>query len=135
MKQGENLERGLLGVFLDRGHPVVGVEDEDLPVAGRRLVRPPSGPAKRAGLEEGDILTAVAGTPCPTPVALKRILARHTAGETIDVTYWRDGEEQTVELELASTAELIAEAEAQAAAEAAAAEENEKEEAGRPASD
>lgn len=115
LQQGDDLQRGLLGVFLDMAMPVVGVEDEDLSVPGRRLTRAPSGPAKAAGMQEGDIITAVNETPVPTPVDLRRILARHVAGDVLSVTYWRDGETATVDLTLWSTDQLLEEAQREAA--------------------
>ncbi len=115
LQQGEDLERGLLGVFLDMAMPIVGVKDENRPVPGRRLTRPPSGPARAAGLQQGDIITAIDGDPVPTPVSLRRILARHPAGDTLAVTRWREGESATVDLTLWSTDQLLEEAQRDAA--------------------
>ena len=113
---GEDLRRGYLGVMLDIAGPVVGVapstdESTTQPtpdVAGVRVAAEPRGPAASAGLREGDIITAIDGVATPTLVSLRRQLARRAAGDSIDVTYSRDGVVATVSLVLAVSDDLAA---------------------------
>lgn len=54
----------------------------------------------------GDTIVALEDTPIPTNEALSRFLALETRpGDRIDVTVWRDGDEETVALELGSRPE------------------------------
>ncbi|MFP3948194.1 MAG: PDZ domain-containing protein [Longimicrobiales bacterium] len=80
----------------------------------------PEGPAAEAGLEEEDVIVAVAdrrlAEPLPDAGAedgldadrslpaqrLRRLLADHEPGDTVAITYLRDGEEHTVSVELGS---------------------------------
>lgn len=56
------------------------------------------GPADRAGLRQGDIVTAAAGQPIDTRGALRLALSFVKPGETIDVEYWREGAAKQVTL-------------------------------------
>jgi serine protease Do len=49
----------------------------------------------------GDVITAVNGQPVTTTGELQRAILSRGEGETVEVTYVRDGEEQTVEVTLA----------------------------------
>jgi S1-C subfamily serine protease len=51
----------------------------------------PGGPAAIAGVEAGDIITAIHGEAIRNLHDLHERLARHRVGETIDVAVWRDG--------------------------------------------
>ncbi|WP_078578680.1 S1C family serine protease [Salipaludibacillus agaradhaerens] len=58
-------------------------------------------PAAEAGLEEGDVITALDDTDITDSHDLRSFLYKDVnIGDTITVTYYRDGEEQTVELTL-----------------------------------
>lgn len=59
----------------------------------------PGGPAEKAGLEEGDVLTALAGEPMDDLAAFYRQLWRMgEAGITVPLTLLRDGEERHAEI-------------------------------------
>ena len=60
----------------------------------------PRGPAAGAGLEPGDLITAVAGEETGTVEAFLGVLRRREPGETVDVEVVGDGDERTVEVTL-----------------------------------
>ncbi len=53
-------------------------------------------PAFRAGLEVGDIVTAVDGEPVASSSALARAIRGHEDGETVVLEVWRDGQMQKI---------------------------------------
>lgn len=62
-------------------------------------------PASKAGLQEGDIITAVNGTSVDDMSALKKELVKYRPGDTIKVTYERDKQSSTAEVTLAAQSE------------------------------
>jgi serine protease Do len=58
------------------------------------------GPAAVAGLQQGDILTALAGTPLDDIHPFINELLRHSPGDTLDITYDRDGRTLNAEIKL-----------------------------------
>lgn len=61
----------------------------------------PGSPAAEAGLEEADVITALDDTEILEATDLRRYLYTEIeVGDTMEVTFYRDGEEQTVEMEL-----------------------------------
>jgi len=102
------VERGYLGVQIQPvsedlaealGLETVGGED-----AAGALVADVTegGPAAEAGLEAGDIITAVAGTEIGTPRDLTFEVAELEVGETVSLTVVRDGETQALDAEIGS---------------------------------
>ena len=59
----------------------------------------PDGPAAKAGLKEGDIITRLAGQAVSTR-SLQGILAQAGAGESVDAIILRDGKTQTLRITL-----------------------------------
>jgi putative serine protease PepD len=57
-------------------------------------------PAADAGLEEGDVITAVDGDRVADASALTAAVRSHAPGDEVEVTYVRDGDEQTVAVTL-----------------------------------
>ena len=51
----------------------------------------PGGPAANAGLLAGDVITAVEGKPAKDPTALALLTLTKKPGETVAVTYSREG--------------------------------------------
>ena len=60
----------------------------------------PDGPADKAGLREGDVITAIDGTRIETRTPLEDLLAQHAPGDTITLEVVRDGRTVTVSLTL-----------------------------------
>ena len=98
LRAGEDLQRGYLGIGLTDGSP-----RETAP--GVKSVVP-AGPAADAGLEAGDVMTAIDGVPLATQTDLKFATTPRYAGDTIEVAYLRDGQEATAQLTLTTIAEL-----------------------------
>ena len=57
-------------------------------------------PALRAGLEVGDIVTAVGGEPVASASALSRAIRGHEDGDTVVLEVWRDGQVQKLDATL-----------------------------------
>ena len=58
------------------------------------------GPADRAGLRAGDVITSVAGTQTPDTAKLAEVLAGQDPGQEVSVTVTRDGADHQVRLTL-----------------------------------
>jgi serine protease Do len=58
------------------------------------------GPAERAGLRVGDVVTEFDGKPVDSPKTLGRLVAEQDAGSSVDVTVYRDGEARELAVEL-----------------------------------
>ncbi|MBQ6127690.1 trypsin-like peptidase domain-containing protein [Candidatus Saccharibacteria bacterium] len=56
------------------------------------------GPAEKAGLKNGDIITAVDGIKIGSAGSLSTLIGEHSAGETVELTILRNGEEQKIKL-------------------------------------
>lgn len=69
-------------------------------------VTPPDGPADKAGLVGGDIITRVNGQPVTTADDMRAMLLRTPIGTTIDIVYLRDGEIKTTKMTTISEDEL-----------------------------
>ncbi|HEY3677944.1 MAG TPA: Do family serine endopeptidase, partial [Bradyrhizobium sp.] len=102
LRQYGELRRGWLGVRIQqvtdeiaeslnikpaRGALVAGVDDK--------------GPAKPAGIEPGDVITAFDGKDIKEPKDLSRVVADTAVGKEVDVVIIRKGAEQTVKVTLA----------------------------------
>jgi membrane-associated protease RseP (regulator of RpoE activity) len=83
----------LFGIFATRGELV------DRPGAEIGVVED-GGPAARAGLESGDVILSIAGTPIEDPTALGETVRAHQPGDEVTIVLERDGEQQTVTAQL-----------------------------------
>jgi membrane-associated protease RseP (regulator of RpoE activity) len=68
----------------------------------------PGGPADKAGLIGGDIITSADGQPVHSDDEMTEILRRTPIGKTIDIVYLRDGDTKTTKLTTVSREELRA---------------------------
>jgi S1-C subfamily serine protease len=57
-------------------------------------------PAKNAGLEKGDVITAINGTKVEDLRTYSNMLKKFTPGDVIDMTFTREGKEQSTSLTL-----------------------------------
>ena len=61
------------------------------------------GPAERAGLRPGDIITTFDGKPVASPTDLLAMIRSRAPGDKVKITYQRGGKESTVEVTLGET--------------------------------
>ncbi len=106
LEQGKEIERPVMGVsVIDLTNQYVlyryninipsNVED------GIYIAEVTSGyPASDAGLQAGDIITAINGETVTTAAEFKYELYKYSIGDTVEVTYYRDGNEQTTKVTL-----------------------------------
>jgi len=63
----------------------------------------PGGPAASAGLREGDVITEIDGAPATSNVQLQELTLTKKPGETVTLTYVRDGKTNKATVTLGST--------------------------------
>ncbi|MEJ7839551.1 MAG: trypsin-like peptidase domain-containing protein [Thermomicrobiales bacterium] len=88
-------------------YPYLGVETAETIDGVQVMSVVPNGPAENAGLEEGDIITAVADEQLTPSLSLSQLLFQHNAGDTIDLTIDRDGETMTLSVTLGERPESL----------------------------
>jgi serine protease Do len=111
LKDDGSVTRGWLGVQIQ---PVtrdiansLGVEETD----GALVADPQDdGPAEKAGIKAGDIITAVDGKAIKGPRELARVIAGYDPGENVDVTLLRGGKEKVISLDLGTLGSVEANA-------------------------
>jgi serine protease Do len=57
-------------------------------------------PADKAGLQQGDVIVAVAGVPVTESSQLQELVAEHNPGDRVELSVYRDKRERTVEAKL-----------------------------------
>jgi serine protease Do len=96
-----NVSRGWIGVQIQ---PVTGeiAESLGLKTAEGALVSDPqaSGPAAKAGIVAGDVITAVNGHSIKDPRELALQIGGMAPGSAVQLTVWRKGAEKTISLRL-----------------------------------
>jgi Do/DeqQ family serine protease len=101
MKNGK-VRRGMLGVTIQ---PVDAdlAASLNLPAARGAIVTnvTAGGPADKAGIKRGDVITAVNNTPVNDPNSLRNTVASLGPGTNASVTVQRNGQDQTVSVALA----------------------------------
>ena len=108
VKQIPRIPRGSVGIIAPRSY--VGVDDFDTADGDAGVtfanVETPDGPADKAGLVGGDIITTVDGQPVHSDDEMTGIMRRTPIGKTVDVVYIRDGETKNTKLTTISREEL-----------------------------
>lgn len=87
------------------GLTVVALNDEwreefSLPDRTGIVVIATGGEARRRGMLRGDLIVGINDRVPRQPLDLLEAIAATPSGETLQITYWRDGEEVSVELDL-----------------------------------
>jgi len=108
VKQIPRIPRGAIGAIASKSY--VGVDDfrtadGDVGVTFAN-VDTPDGPADKAGLVGGDIITTVDGRAVRSDDEMTEIMRGTPIGKAIDVVYLRDGETKTTKLTTISREEL-----------------------------
>src|SRR5690606_8760361 len=95
------VQRGWLGVAIQ---PVTPEIAESLGLDGEKgaLVSnaQDDGPAKKAGIVAGDIITEVDGKEVASPKELARVIGDIAPGKQVDITVWRDGKAEVMKIDL-----------------------------------
>jgi 2-alkenal reductase len=108
---GDELQRPYIGIRYDTIDAQLAL-DEDLPVTSGAWVstendptgRPPitpGSPAEAAGIEPGDIITAIDSTRIDIEHPLNAVLAQYSPGDTVTLEILRDGETLSIDVTLA----------------------------------
>ena len=86
----------------------VGVDNFETTEGGVTFanVEPPNGPADKAGLVGGDIITTIDGQTVQTDDQMRDIMRQLPIGKTVEVVYLRDGETKNTKLTTISKEEL-----------------------------
>ncbi len=101
LMESGTVERGWLGVQIQ---PVTADIADSLGLKGTKgaLISDPQadGPAAKAGLKAGDIVTAVAGKDVASPRELARMVGNMEPGTKTEVTVWRNGKSENISVTL-----------------------------------
>ena len=101
MKDG-NVQRGFLGVQIQ---PVSSEIAESLGITGTKgaLVSEAQddGPAKKAGIVAGDVITAVDGKEVASPKEFSRVIGGMVPGKPVEITVLRNGKSEVIKVDLA----------------------------------
>ncbi len=106
LAQGKEIQRPIIGVqLLDLTNKYAlyryGINVDSNIKSGVILVKVNDGyPASNGGLKDGDIITKVDGEKVTTVSEFKYQLYRHKIGDTIEVTYYRNGKENKATIKL-----------------------------------
>jgi S1-C subfamily serine protease len=100
-RPGEGRERPASRVFLG-----VSTREATGDQQGAEIVNVANdSPAAQAGLQAGDVITAVDGDAVTSPVALARQIRGHDPGDQVTITYTRDGNSAQAQAQLANRSE------------------------------
>jgi serine protease Do len=116
LMQDGKINRGWLGVQIQ---PVTQDVADSLGLSQAKgaLVNDPQagGPAVKAGIKAGDVITAINGVPVDSPKDLARKVAHIVPGTKSDFTIWRDGAAQTISVSIEPLTDTVQKAEAKPA--------------------
>ena len=109
LEKGEALSWPVLGVSMVNASDSAGLYRNRIMIdrnitEGVVVVQAEKGSgAYDAGLTTGDVITKIDGKEVEDSAYLRYELYQHQAGDTIQVTYIRDGEEHTVDVKLSAS--------------------------------
>jgi serine protease Do len=92
MKKGETLVPGFMGVLIDPA------SDEKTGAKVKEVVK--DGPAEKAGLKAGDVLSSVEGNEITDGPSLTRVMGEFLAGQKVKLQIVREGEKKEIEVTL-----------------------------------
>ncbi len=102
LRHGGQIRRGWMGVRIQQVTSEIA-EGLGIPSSSGALVADvtPNGPAARAGVENGDLITGYDGKPVPDSRALPRMVADTTVGRTVNIELLRQGRKETLPITIA----------------------------------
>lgn len=99
LRENGAVERGWLGVQIQNVTPdlaeALGLDEAEGAIVAAVT---PDSPAEAAGIRSGDVILKFAGKPINDSRELARVVAQHPAESEAEVTLWRSGEAQTVDV-------------------------------------
>jgi serine protease Do len=102
LEKGGKVRRGMLGAVIRSTSSELDDLSGSLKTGGVRIESvKPGGPADRAGLRAGDIITAVNQTPIDDPNTLRNLIASTPPGTEVTITAVRNGHEQQTRVRIA----------------------------------
>jgi serine protease Do len=106
LREHGNVERGWLGVQIQTVTPeLASALGLDRPRGALVSVVQPDSPAQKAKLKSGDVIVRFDGKEVDEMRDLPRLVAAVPAGKEIKIGIWRNGSEQTVDVEIAKLEE------------------------------
>lgn len=102
------LRRSIGGATSSMPRSYSGVNDYSSADGGAQIdyVTPPGGPADKAGLVGGDVITSFDGQPVKNEDDMTRLLRSTPVGKTVEVVFIRDGQTKTAQLTTISEQEM-----------------------------
>ncbi|WP_147179188.1 MULTISPECIES: Do family serine endopeptidase [Alphaproteobacteria] len=101
LKDGGMVERGWLGVQIQPVSQDIADSLGLSEASGALVVAPQEGsPGAKAGIKQGDVVTAVNGETVKDPRDLAKRIAAFAPGTKVDVSIWREGKATSVKVEL-----------------------------------
>lgn len=106
LEAGKEIEWPLLGITMINATDVINLYRENIQIdknikEGVVVLECADGTgAAKSDLKRGDVITKLNGTPTKNTAYLRYALYQHKAGETIEITYIRDGKEKTTKVTL-----------------------------------
>jgi putative serine protease PepD len=100
-----NTVRSIVAQLISSGkaeHAYLGVSIESASGGARVTIVRPGTPAAQAGLQSGDVVTALDGRKIRSAEALRSAIAERRPDETVSITYTRAGKSKSVQLKLAT---------------------------------
>lgn len=101
LMSGKSIERGWLGVQIQ---PVTPEIAESIGLEGAKGAIVASAqtdsPAAKAGVKDGDVITAVDGQAVSTPRELARVIGASRPGKDVKIDLWRNGKAQSINVKL-----------------------------------
>ncbi len=97
--------RGWIGVLLQQVTPEIAEAIGMAQAAGAIIADVPDGPAKDAGLKQGDIILSFNGTDIPDVRSVVRVVGDTKAGSQVPIVVLRGQEEMTIEIKVGSREE------------------------------
>ena len=90
--------KAYMGVWLDDGYNSIAAQYYGMPLGAYVQGVEAESAAARAGLRPGDIITAIGERPVESPSELRSILRQYSAGDSVEISVYRAGENFTVTL-------------------------------------